>query len=114
MKPQWHRRTRLIQTQNKEPLAPCLLCLNLIEHEQTVFRRKDYVSRRQMLYAEASKMCRRSRDDHSCAAEVTITPSTSPRYFAYASKDFANASKIFRRRVQRFHRRRCNAADLTV
>ena len=66
---------------------------------ETTFRRKDYVPRRQMLYVEVSKnvspMWYPCRGNQSCAAEVTKTPPTCPKYLADASKDFADASKDF-------------------
>ena len=63
---------------------------------------KCYMPRRPKYLSPKRYPC---RCDHACAAEATKTPPTRPKYSADAFKDFADASKIFRRRVQGFRRR---------
>ena len=47
----------------------------------------------------------------SCPPEATKMSPMSPKYVADASKIFSRRVQGFRHRVQRFHRRRSNAAD---
>jgi len=72
------------------------------QHPENTFRQKDYEPRRQMLYAEASKIF---------VAEAVYLPRRpilcrrGDQNAADESRDFADASKIFSRRVQGVRRR---------